>query len=93
MRHTANATASPTEQRSNKSTTILLAIAGVMLVGLIYSVVVRDPPVSCPNELIGAWVTSAKGYEEGMLVFSETGVAFSVGVDHLDAQAMRRLMD
>jgi len=91
MRHAANATASPTEQQSNKSTTILLAIAGVMLVGLIYSVVVRDPDVSCPNELIGAWVTSAKGYEEGMLVITKTGVAFSVGKDHLDAQAVRRL--
>ena len=88
MGQAATATTPPA---SNKSTTILLAIAGVMLVGLIYSVVVQDPDVSCPNELIGAWVTSAKGYEEGMLVFTKTGVAFSVGADHLDAQAMRRL--
>ena len=88
MRQAATATTPPA---SNKSTTILLAIAGVMLVGLIYSVVVQDPDVSCPDELIGAWVTSAKGYEEGMLVFTQTGVAFSVGADHLDAQAMRRL--
>ena len=88
MGQAATATTPPA---SNKSTTILLAIAGVMLVGLIYSVVVQDPDVSCPNELIGAWVTSAKGYEEGMLVFTQTGVAFSVGADHLDAQAMRRL--
>ncbi len=91
MQQAANTTALPAEQQSNKSTTILLAIAGVMLVGLIYSVVVRDPDVSCPNELIGAWVTSAKGYEEGMLVITKTGVAFSVGADHLDAQAVRRL--
>ena len=91
MRQAGKATGSPTAQQSNKSTTILLAIAGVMLVGLIYSVVVRDTDVSCPNELVGAWVTSAKGYEEGMLVFTKTGVAFSVGADHLDAQAMRRL--
>ncbi|MBK9306284.1 MAG: hypothetical protein IPM58_04160 [Nitrospira sp.] len=91
MRQAAKATGSPTAQPSNKSTTILLAIAGLMLVGLIYSVVVRDSDVSCPNELVGAWVTSAKGYEEGMLVFTKTGVAFSVGADHLDAQAVRRL--
>ena len=91
MRQAATAAAASAEQRSTRSTKMLLTIAGLMLVGLIYSVVVRDPDVSCPNELIGAWVTSAKGYEEGMLVFSKTGVAFSVGIEHLDAQAVRRL--
>ncbi|MDH4081583.1 MAG: hypothetical protein OEU68_17425 [Nitrospira sp.] len=91
MRQAATATAVSAEQRSTRSTKILLTVAGLMLVGLIYSVVARDPDVSCPNELIGAWVTSAKGYEEGMLVFSKTGVAFSVGIEHLDAQAVRRL--
>ena len=88
MRQAATAAAVSAEQRSTK---ILLTVAGLMLVGLIYSVVARDPDVSCPNELVGAWVTSAKGYEEGMLVFSKTGVAFSVGIEHLDAQAVRRL--
>jgi hypothetical protein len=91
MRQAATATAPPAEQPSNKSTTVLLVIAGLMLVGLIYSVVVRDEAVSCPNELVGAWVTSAKGYEDGMLVFTKTGVSFSVGAEHLDAQAMRRI--
>ena len=91
MRQAATAAAASAEQRSTRSTKILLTVAGLMLVGLIYSVVARDPEVSCPNELIGAWVTSAKGYEEGMLVFSKTGVAFSVGIEHLDAQAVRRL--
>ncbi len=91
MRQTATVAAVSVEQRSTRSTKILLTVAGLMLVGLIYSVVARDPDVSCPNELIGAWVTSAKGYEEGMLVFSKTGVAFSVGIEHLDAQAVRRL--
>ena len=91
MRQAATAAAVSAEQRSTRSTKILLTVAGLMLVGLIYSVVARDPEVSCPNELIGAWVTSAKGYEEGMLVFSKTGVAFSVGIEHLDAQAVRRL--
>lgn len=91
MRQAATAAAVSAEQRSTRSTKILLTVAGLMLVGLIYSVVARDPDVSCPNELVGAWVTSAKGYEEGMLVFSKTGVAFSVGIEHLDAQAVRRL--
>lgn len=91
MRQAATVAAVSAEQRSTRSTKILLTVAGLMLVGLIYSVVVRDPDVSCPNELIGAWVTSAKGYEQGMLVFSKTGVAFSVGIEHLDAQAVRRL--
>ena len=91
MRQAATAAAGSAEQRSTRSTKILLTVAGLMLVGLIYSVVARDPDVSCPNELLGAWVTSAKGYEEGMLVFSKTGVAFSVGIEHLDAQAIRRL--
>jgi hypothetical protein len=91
MRQAATATAPPTEQPSNKTTTVLLVIAGLMLVGLIYSVVVRDPAVSCPNELVGGWITSAKGYEDSMLVFTKTGVAFSVGAEHLDAQAVRRI--
>jgi hypothetical protein len=91
MREAATATAPPTEQPSNKTTTLLLVIAGLMLVGLIYSVVVRDPAFSCPNKLVGAWETSAKGYESGMLVFTKTGVAFSVGAEHLDAQAVRHV--
>jgi hypothetical protein len=91
MRQATTATASPIDRRSNRHTTILLAVAGAMLAGLIYTVVVRDQAVSCPNELIGAWITSAKGYEEGMLVFSKTGVAFSVGIEHTDAQAVRRI--
>lgn len=91
MRQAAGAAAASTEQASTKSTKILLTVAALMFVGLIYSVVARDPDVSCPNELVGAWVTSAKGYEQGMLVFSKTGMAFSVGIEHLDAQAVRRL--
>jgi hypothetical protein len=79
------------EEPSNRQTIVLLSIAGLMLVGLIYSVVVRDQAVSCPNELVGAWITAAKGYEEGMLVFTKTGVAFSVGSEHVDAQAVRRI--
>ena len=84
-------TASPVDTGSDRRTKVLLAVACVMLAGLIYAVVVRDEAVSCPNELIGAWETSAKGYEDGMLVFTKTGVAFSVGTEHLDAQAVRRL--
>lgn len=84
------ATASQVDTRSDRRTRVLLAVACVMLAGLIYAVVVRDEAVSCPNELIGAWETSAKGYEDGMLVFTKTGVAFSVGAEHLDAQAVRR---
>ena len=91
MRETTTATASLVETGSDRRTKILLAVACVMLVGLIYAVVARDEAVSCPNELIGAWETSAKGYEDGMIVFTKTGVAFSVGAEHLDAQAVRRL--
>lgn len=91
MRQASAATANPPEQPESRSTTVLIAIAGLMLVGFIYSVVVRDQPVSCPNELVGAWVTSAKGYENSMLVFTTSGVSFSVGFEHLDAQAMRRI--
>ena len=91
MKSAVSATTSTTDQPASKSTTVLLVVAGLMLVGLIYSVVVRDPAVSCPNELLGAWITSAKGYEEGMLVLTKTGVSFSVGAEHLDAQAVRRI--
>lgn len=91
MKQMQTATASPTQQPSNRPTTVLLVIGGLLLIGLIYSVVVRDQPVSCPNELVGAWITAANGYENGMLVFTKTGVSFSVGFEHLDAQAMRRI--
>jgi hypothetical protein len=63
-----------------------------MLAGLIYAVVVRDEAVSGPNELIGAWETSAKGFEDGIIVFTKTGVAFSVGAEHVNVQAVRRLV-
>lgn len=91
MKRMGTATAAPTEQPSNKSTTTLVMIGGLLLVGLIYSVVARDPAVSCPNELVGAWITSTNGYENSMLVFTTNGVSFSVGFEHLDAQAMRRI--
>lgn len=91
MKRMGAATTTLTEQPSNQSTTILVVIGGLLLVGLIYSVVVRDPAVSCPNELVGAWITSANGYENSMLVFTKTGVSFSVGFEHLEAQAMRRI--
>jgi hypothetical protein len=91
MRQAPTATTQPTEQPANASTVVLLAIAGLVLVGLIYSVVVHNEPVACPNELVGAWITSANGYENGMLVFTQTGVSFSVGFEHLDAQAIRRI--
>jgi hypothetical protein len=90
MREARTATASPVDTGSDRRTRVLLAVACLMLAGLIYTVVVRDEAVSCPNELIGAWETSAKGYEDGMLVFTKTGVAFSIG-EHMDAQAVRRL--
>ncbi len=91
MRQAATAAATSAEQRSTKSTKILLTVAGLMLVGLIYSVVDRDPDVSCPNELVGAWITSAKGYEQGSLVFDKTGVVFNMGMDYSDTQRIRRL--
>ncbi|TKB89200.1 MAG: hypothetical protein E8D40_16765 [Nitrospira sp.] len=91
MREATTATASPVDTGSDRQTRVLLAVGCVMLAGLIYAVVVRDEAVSCPHELIGAWVTSAKGYEDGMIVFTKTGVAFSVGAEQVDAQAVRRL--
>ena len=91
MREATTATALPVDTESDRRTRVLLAIACVMLAGLIYAVVVRDEAVSCPNELIGAWETSARGYEDGMLVFSKTDVIFSVGAEHVDAQAVRGL--
>ena len=69
MRDATTAAALPVDTRSDRRTRVLLAVACVMLAGLIYAVVARDEAVSCPNELIGAWETSAKGYEDGMLVF------------------------
>jgi hypothetical protein len=60
MRQATMATASSTDQRSNRHTTILLTVAGAMLAGLIYTVVVRDQAISCSNESVGAWITPAQ---------------------------------
>jgi hypothetical protein len=81
----------PAGKPTDLRTTVLLAAAICLVAGLIIAMVKRDPPVSCPDELIGAWVTSAKGYEEGMLVFTNSGLAFSVGFEHLDTQAVRQV--
>ena len=91
MRQASTATVTPAEQPTNTSTTVLIAITGLLLIVLIYSVVVRDTPVSCQNELVGIWITAANRYENGMPVSSKTGVSFSVDFEHLDAQAMRRI--
>ncbi len=83
--------APPDKEQPHRRTMTFLAVAGMVLVGLIYAVTVWDQAVSCPNELIGAWETSVNGYEDGLLVFTKTGVTFSTGTEHMDAQAIRRI--
>jgi len=78
-------------QRANRRTTILFLIFVGTLIALGLVKVMRDTPASCPDELIGAWNTAARGYEDSMLVMTKHAVVFSAGGDHLDAQAVRRL--
>ena len=86
------ASADPSVQkRANLQTTILIVVAIGVIIGLVFTMVMRGTPVSCPDELIGAWETSARGYEEGMLVITKNAVVFSAGTEHLDGQAIRRL--
>jgi hypothetical protein len=84
-------TTGPSGTRTDLRTTVLLVAAIGLFIGLMIAMVKKSPPVSCPDELIGAWYTSARGYEDGMLVFTNRGVAFSVGAEHLDTQAIRRV--
>jgi hypothetical protein len=70
---------------------MLIVVAIGVIAGLVFTMVTRGTPVSCPDELIGAWKTAARGYEEGMLVITKTAVVFSAGPDNVDGQAVRRL--
>jgi hypothetical protein len=90
----AQASASPdpsAAKRTNIQTAILIVVAIGVIAGLLITMVTRDTPISCPDELIGAWKTAARGYEDGMLVITKTAVVFSAGGEHVDGQAVRRL--
>ena len=80
----------PSQKRTNLRTTILILAAIGMIAGLLFAMM-RDTPVSCPDELIGAWKTAAAGYENGMLVITSNAVVFTAGGEHLEAQAIRRV--
>lgn len=85
----ARASADSSKKRGNILFVIVLALG--MIAGLVFAIETRGTPVSCPDELIGAWRTAARGYEEGMLMITKKAVVFSVGADTVDAQAVRRL--
>lgn len=93
MKNPAQATASSnsSQKRSYIRSAIPIAVVLVMIAGLIFTMATRSAPISCPDELIGAWSTTARGYEDGMLVITKKAVVFSTGADTVDAQAVRRL--
>lgn len=80
----------PSQKRASFRTTILVLVAIGTIAGLFFAMM-RDTPVSCPDELIGAWKTAAAGYENGMLVITSNAVVFTAGGEHLEAQAIRRV--
>jgi hypothetical protein len=93
MEHTADNIADsnlPSQKRTTFRTTILFLVAIGTIAGLLFAMM-RDTPVSCPDELIGAWKTAAAGYENGMLVITSNAVVFTAGGEHLEAQALRRV--
>ncbi|MCC6139210.1 MAG: hypothetical protein IT389_01180 [Nitrospira sp.] len=93
MTHAAD-TSATSGLPSQKRTTLRIAVLTFTAIGAIAGslfVMKRDVPASCPGELIGAWKTAAAGYENGMLVITSQTVTFSVGGEHLEAQAVRRL--
>jgi len=81
----------PSKKRNNIQSTIFIVVAVGVIAGLVFAIVSRDTPASCPDELIGAWRTAARGYEDRMLLFTKDAVAFSTGADTFPAQAVRRL--
>ena len=62
----------PSKKRDKMQSAILVVVAVGVIAGLVFTIVTRDTPVSCPDELIGAWRTAARGYEDGMLMMKAT---------------------
>lgn len=86
-----SASADSSRRRGNILSVIVIILALGMIAGLVFTIETRGTSASCPDELIGVWSTAARGYEDGMLIITKKAVVFSVGVETVDAQAVRRL--
>ena len=94
MKHAAQTVASPepsAQKRANIQAMILIVVSIGVIAGLVFTMVTRGTPVSCPDELIGSWETTARGYEDVMLVITKAAVVFTAGAEYLDGQPVLRL--
>jgi hypothetical protein len=81
----------PSKKRGNIQSAILIIVIVGVITGLVFTMATMIPSVSCPDELIGAWRTDARGYEDGMLLITKSSVVFSAGASTISTQAVRRL--
>ncbi len=93
VKEPAKATVSPdpSKKRGNIQSAILIVVIVGVIAGLVFTMATLGTSVSCPDELIGAWKTDARGYEDGMLLITKHSVVFSAGADTISSQAVRQL--
>ncbi|NOS81900.1 MAG: hypothetical protein HOP32_10010 [Nitrospira sp.] len=88
MNVAAQAPADSSKKRGNILTVIVIILALVVIGGVISSL--GNIP-SWPDELIGAWMTTALGYEDKVLLITKKGLAFNAGEGTAEVQAVLRL--
>jgi hypothetical protein len=87
------ATQASTSADSSKNRGNILAVIVIILalgvIGGVISTVGETP--SCPDELIGSWMTTAPGYENKVLLITKNGLAFNAGEGLVEGQAIRQV--
>jgi hypothetical protein len=78
---------SPTKRGNVLSIIVILLALG--MIGGVISAINNTP--SCPDELIGSWTTTAQGYEDKVLLITQTGIVFSAGEGAVEGLAVRRV--
>jgi hypothetical protein len=84
----ATASADSSTKRGNILSVIVIVLALGIIGGVIFTL---GNSLSCPDELIGSWTTTALGYEGKVLLITKKGVAFNAGDGAGEGQAVRQL--
>jgi hypothetical protein len=82
------ASTAPSKKRGNILAVIVIILA-LGAIGGVISTIGNSP--SCPDELIGSWMTTAPGYEDKVLLLTKNGLAFNAGEGLVEGQAIRQV--
>jgi hypothetical protein len=78
----------PSKRRGNILSAVLIVVCLGAIAGLVFTMMSN---ISCPDELIGSWTTTAQGYEGKGLSFTKKGVVFIAGEDAVEGKAIQRV--